>query len=241
MNRLEEHIKKELGKRRIKPDDAAWERIESQLDGDTAQRVRPLYWMIAAAGLAILTMLTLVYRKPNPPEGANVPLVDRENQSIQEFDQEQTPLPVAAPAEVTESETRIQTRAVVDTPTLTELPVQPLDTEIGKSQMASTQSEPVTPIEIVLEQKIKEVWDEVALIEQAGYGSVSDAEIDSLLRAAEQEILTGRLLPPPEKISAESLLAEVEEELDRSFREQIFQKLKQGFFELRTAVARSEQ
>jgi hypothetical protein len=245
MNRLEEHIKKELGKRSIKPDDAVWERIESQLDGDTTQRVRPLYWMIAAAGLALLTVLTLIYRKPNQPESANFPLVERENtrqnQSIQELDQDQTPIPVAAPSKMAESENRPQIIAVVDTPEITELPLETVDTEIANSQMARTQSEPVTPIEIVLEQKIKEVWDEVALIEQAGFGSVSDAEIDSLLRAAEEEILAGRLVPPPERVSAETLLAEVEEELDRSFREQIFQKLKQGFFELRSAVAKSEQ
>ena len=70
---------------------------------------------------------------------------------------------------------------------------------------------------------------------------VTDAEVDSLLRAAQRQILTDKLFADSGSVDAMSLLAEVEDELDESFRDQIFDALKSGYLKLRTAVADRNQ
>ena len=67
--------------------------------------------------------------------------------------------------------------------------------------------------------------------------SITDFEVDSLLRQAQKEILTEKYLNPDKTVNPEALLSQVEGELDESFRDQIFDKLKSGFNKVRTAVA----
>ena len=75
------------------------------------------------------------------------------------------------------------------------------------------------------------------LLEDMANAEITDAEIDSLLRAAQQELFTDKILNSEGKVDAMALLTEVEEELDDSFRDQIFEALKQGYLKVRTAVA----
>ncbi len=76
---------------------------------------------------------------------------------------------------------------------------------------------------------------QVVLLEQSS--QVSDAEVDSLLRNAQEAIFREQLFKQDQSVDAMALLSQVEEELDQSFRDQIFQSLKSGFLKVRTAVA----
>jgi len=67
--------------------------------------------------------------------------------------------------------------------------------------------------------------------------AVTDAEVDSLLLQAQQDILKENLFNTDNSVNAMALLTEVEDELDQSFRDQIFESLKTGFLKVRTAVA----
>ncbi|UWX54196.1 hypothetical protein NYZ99_14555 [Maribacter litopenaei] len=87
----------------------------------------------------------------------------------------------------------------------------------------------------ILDAKIAEVIAKVDIIELNG--KVSDAEVDSLLLNAQKEILREKLFNMDKSVNAMALLSEVEEELDQSFRDQIFETLKTGFLKVRTAVA----
>ena len=65
----------------------------------------------------------------------------------------------------------------------------------------------------------------------------SDAEIDKLLRDAQRDIISEKMFDRERNtISAEALLYEVEEELDPSFRDRIFEALKDGFMKAREAI-----
>lgn len=92
----------------------------------------------------------------------------------------------------------------------------------------------------LIAQKVEEVVAQVELME-ISQQDVTDAEVDSLLRAAQRQILTDKLFSKSGSVDAMSLLAEVEDELDESFRDQIFDALKTGYFKLRTAVADRNQ
>ena len=69
------------------------------------------------------------------------------------------------------------------------------------------------------------------------YSAVTDAEVDSLLKRAQDEILRDKLFNTDKSVDAMALLTEVEGELDQSFRDQIFNSLKASFIKVRTAVA----
>ncbi len=66
---------------------------------------------------------------------------------------------------------------------------------------------------------------------------VTNAEIDALLKKAQQEILQEQLFMKGNSVDAMALLTQVEGEMDQSFRDQIFDALKDGFLKVRTAVA----
>ncbi|MFK7811850.1 MAG: hypothetical protein AB8B59_05100, partial [Maribacter sp.] len=66
---------------------------------------------------------------------------------------------------------------------------------------------------------------------------LTEAEVDDLLRNAQEEIFRDELFNRNGSVDALALLNEVETELDKSFRDQIFESLKTGFLKVRTAVA----
>ena len=88
----------------------------------------------------------------------------------------------------------------------------------------------------IINTKLLQVLAQVDVLEQDNE-ELTDAEVDALLRSAQEEILTDKLFRDNHSIDAMALLSEVEGELDKSFRDQIFESLKSGFFKVRTAVA----
>ena len=96
--------------------------------------------------------------------------------------------------------------------------------------------EAVSKEDAIIAEKLDAVIAKVSSME-ADNALVSDAEVDSLLRIAQQEILTDKIWQQDGKVDAMALLNEVEGELDKTFRDQLFEKLKDGFFKVRTAVA----
>jgi hypothetical protein len=90
--------------------------------------------------------------------------------------------------------------------------------------------------EQLINAKIAEIVAQVNLLENSNL-PVSSIEVDFLLRQAQQEILTDKILNNGGEVDAMALLNEVQGELDKSFREQIFESLKTGFLKVRTAVA----
>ncbi|MGB7395749.1 MAG: hypothetical protein WA913_15285, partial [Pricia sp.] len=95
---------------------------------------------------------------------------------------------------------------------------------------------PLNASEELIHTKVAEIVARVEVLENNS-DSVTDSEIDSLLRSAQREILADKIFRKDNSIDAVALLADVEDELDQSFRDQIFDALKDGFLKVRTAVA----
>ncbi len=68
---------------------------------------------------------------------------------------------------------------------------------------------------------------------------VTDNEINRLLLEAQQEIATQKILKS-NTVSASALLQDVEEEIDETFKQRVFEALKAGFQKVKTAVAERE-
>lgn len=88
-----------------------------------------------------------------------------------------------------------------------------------------------------IDQKVKEVVASVQKI-QGENQTVTLDEIDALLAKAQRDIATNRILNSnTQKIDAAALLMDVESELQRSFRDRVFEALGEGYLKVRTAMA----
>ena len=68
--------------------------------------------------------------------------------------------------------------------------------------------------------------------------SVTEREIDSLLKIASKELFKERLQKETSKIvDANALLMSVEDEMGQSFRSKVFEALKESYETVKTAVA----
>lgn len=90
--------------------------------------------------------------------------------------------------------------------------------------------------ERLIDKKINEVIAQVNRLE-VGDEALSDQEVEALLVQAQNEVLEDELFRPDHSIDANALLSQVESELNQSFRDQIFDRLRTGFNKARTALA----
>lgn len=106
----------------------------------------------------------------------------------------------------------------------------------GEERKVEKVTAPLSVSEKLIDAKVAEVVARVVVLENQN-NAVTEAEIDSLLRGAQQQILEDKIFRKDRSVDAMALLADVEDELDQSFRDQIFDALKDGFLKVRTAVA----
>lgn len=240
MDKLDKHIKDTLKERQIAPSPEAWEKIASQLSTVPQKRKRNWYPLAIAASFSGIVLVAYLFFTAESPKEMQPQLVE-ENQSrepIEEINSENTFIP----DEVIEEQTTLAENA--EQPTRQEANKQTVGEEIPKEERELALETPKTPIkdqfvkpsEQLIALKVEEVVAQVEFLEHQKQ-EVSDAEVDSLLRRAQRQILTDKLFTQTGSVDAVSLLAEVEDELDESFRDQIFDALKDGYLKLRTAVA----
>ncbi len=240
MNKLEEHIKEKLSERRINPSEEAWERVVSNLSKPAKKRVRNGFWHYAiAASFVGLLALGIFYGPLNDaPSSVEVTTTTTESMDTEPPIQntEKTTEIVNSDFEVKKTGTpsiKHQIAARLNTP---KTATDPLVIEDSPSQQQVVIEKVTSQEDALIAEKLDAVFAKVSRME-ADNALVTNAEVDSLLRIAQREILTDGVLQQDGKVDAMALLEEVEGELDQTFRDQLFEKLKDGFFKVRTAVA----
>lgn len=89
---------------------------------------------------------------------------------------------------------------------------------------------------IFVNNKVDAVVAEVRQMEELN-NTVTAAEIDDLLSKAQRDIATNRILASGnKKIDPSALLQDIETEMERSFRDKVFEALGDGYNKVRTAV-----
>ena len=239
MNKLEKHIKEKLEERSIKPSEGAWERVASELSNPTKKASGNRFWYYAIAASIIGFLAFGAYyssqsETPLPTEITTT--VKDENSQPEEF-------PIPKTNEVANNGDAGDTNLVPSVKKHLEKPnIAPKIAEEAEvledypklDQMAINNVQ--SNEDVLIAEKLDAVIAKISSME-AENTLVSDAEVDSLLRIAQREILTDKAIQQNGKIDAMALLEEVEGELDQTFRDQLFEKLKDGFFKVRTAVA----
>ncbi|NDV15475.1 hypothetical protein GO009_05495 [Muricauda sp. TY007] len=241
MDKLEKHIKEKLKERTIAPSANAWDKIALQVKEPSPRKKNTWFpYAIAASVVGIVFVSIFFFAKDNP-EAEQIQVVETDTKTAKEIEPEHKVVKEFVQEEQTEV---VETGLESVTPEKTE-EFSPKES-ISKAAVAEQEVKQPLQDEVIINsnkliaQKVGEVVAQVELMETA-QRDVSDAEVDSLLRAAQRQILTDKLFSESGSVDAMSLLAEVEDELDESFRDQIFDALKSGYLKLRTAVADRNQ
>ncbi|MFT4612696.1 MAG: hypothetical protein ACI92X_001205 [Dokdonia sp.] len=102
----------------------------------------------------------------------------------------------------------------------------------------NTEKEQSSVSALTLEEvKANEVVNQIKKLE-IDNGTVTDAEIENLLKQAERAILRERIYNETTRtVDADALLQDVEDDLEQSFRTKVFEGLKSSFKTVKTAVA----
>jgi len=239
MDKLEKHIKDKLRNREISPTPEAWAKIAGELKSEDTSSGKKTYWWAIAATLAVLVVLSLALFKGQSPveaiQGAEVVNADNKKKGNIQIKEEEAFVNTEAKA----PEEEIPAVAIEDENPLggseiLENSVEVVQTEVRKEQEPLKDVKEVS--DLAINNKLEEVLAQVNTMENNAI-TVSDAEIDSMLIAAQRELLTGKVLDDSGKVDAMALLNEVELELYDDERNPLFIRLKEGFFKLRTAVA----
>ncbi|MEM8847232.1 MAG: hypothetical protein AAFY00_10100 [Bacteroidota bacterium] len=239
MEKLEKHIREKLEAREISPSTDAWGKISDELSMVPKPKRKNRYRFAIAAGfIGFLLALGIFFFGNNSNENV-VPVVEKDNSTNQsfeknevlEFETEQIEV-VGIPEQTSDDpESNIESNGPSTAPIMVEIH------EVEQFKKMPLQDSSIAISEEIINEKVNEVMNQVTLLEGMSDAEITDAEVDSLLRAAQREILTDKVLNPEGKVDAMALLTEVEDELDESFRDQIFEALKQGYLKVRNSVA----
>lgn len=239
-NKFEKHIKKQLENREIQPSSDAWLKLSDKLDETSAEQPRKkgyFWYAVAACFIGLIVLSTIFFKGTAPVSEPSIQVVEdgaKSREEVDGFSKTATPNP---PVEVVVNDEAFEEK--VERKPVIEEAVVP-EKENTNVQLVDSSEKVEVPLnetsEEIINTKLMEVLAQVDALEQ-NQEQITDAEVDSLLRMAQEELLTAGLFRNDHSVDAMALLSEVENELDKSFRDQIFESLKSGFLKVRTAVA----
>ncbi|WP_027077337.1 hypothetical protein [Maribacter antarcticus] len=245
-DKFETYIKSKLDAREIAPTQGAWDKIAKELKSEPIANTPHYFWLGIAASVTVLLGVTIFYLNTGEKELSTQELVETPSKTSVEKVKEvmgTTALENSNGLVLEQADVQgtkgikpviVPSDTVLEPDFIRQKQADAIFVEVNQQERQDVQM-PTQLFEAILKEKITEVVAQVRLLESTS--KVTDAEVDSLLRNAQRTILKERLFKPDQSVDAMALLAQVEEELDQSFRDQIFQSLKTGFLKVRTAVA----
>lgn len=235
--KFEEDLKTTIEQRTITPSENAWEKLNSSLQAQEKKgKNRTSLWLgIAASVVGIIWLVSAVFYTNNEVAPVIVDTDDinqlpKVEPTIQEENiQNEVLIAETIVEEEIQKEEPIKEFTIVkDDKTELVAQIQVDEIELHDSQLI--EMEEAQPDELF------EVATQIVAINEEK-PSVSEAEIDSLLLEAQLRIAKKKIEESGISISAYALLFEVEEELDPSFKEKVFNVISKNYNSIKNAVA----
>jgi len=249
-NKFEESIKNKLAKRTIQPSTDAWIKLESRIDAtDKKHKNKTIFWIGLAASIVGILLIASQFFNEVPLEKSIpvlvvTPEINKQNDHTEVAIEESN---VEEPINSSEKPTtEIQTAQVAGTPTINSKTKPEVFIAVANEVAVaenSSQEQEVQPAELQLqnlsfeEQKIQQVIAQVQILKDHD-NAISDTDLEALLAQAQNDIVQEKLYRENSGIvDARSLLQDVEADLDRTFRDKVFEALKANFNFVKTAIA----
>ena len=249
--KFEENIKDKLEKRTLSPSAEGWSKLSNRLDTDQKKSKNPIFWWLSiAAGLIIMIAVSAHFFKSNIEEDNSPQMVNEkpeiingENDTPQLNDNKTIEL-----ADVDDSgEEKKENLPISKKPQIIEYSKEIQKQHKNKEQLAKNDSNDLKKLGNNKKEENKEITENSIMKEaiaeamndiKSENATVSDREIDSLLKIASKELFKEQLQKESAKtVDANALLMSVEDEMGQSFRSKVFEALKESYETVRTAVA----
>jgi len=250
--KFEEELKDKLEKRSLQPSPESWAKLSERLDADEKKSKNPWFWWMGIAAAVIIT-LTIVMQTLGTKNTEEI-LPGVVEQEIKEDSNK-----VEAPLVIDTKETELVSQNNEDE-TVSETENKKNKTEIIKhksanknklnTQLAINQkADKINTKDISNSENAQKAIIEKATIDKAVVAqalkdlntektTVTDREVDSLLKVANKELFKDKLQKEASRtVDAKSLLEDVEDEMGQSFRTKVYEVLKDGYKTVKTAVA----
>ncbi len=239
-NKFEQHIKDQLNQRKIEPSEDAWQKIANQLDQTEKPKTKKYLWLGVAASIVGLLIITTAYFNSDKKLKNETTIVNSKKDSI-EKNQLKTEGVFEKTKEIltstnTKNIEKVISRNLKKIKPVETTPIITIENKIASIDSVVKKNENNINTEELINTKLTEVIAKITKIEQNAE-SLTDLEVDSLITQAQKELLNQKLFRQNKSVDAMILLSEIENELDKPLKEQIFELLKKGVLEARNAVA----
>ncbi|EGV43528.1 hypothetical protein BZARG_1340 [Bizionia argentinensis JUB59] len=248
-NKFENNIKKVLEERQIQPSSEAWNQLSSRLDSQDKKSTNKyiLFIGIAASVIGVLFLMNTFnpfesIQNPTTPAIVNTPSAPSEkimtNEKNSKMSKNSEAI-VATTEKVKENsiENKINNapnkKAITNPKKGSEIRLALVDANKVNTEAQDSYMETNSFITGVSEQTLLKNNIEKAIVEAS-----LNAEVDALLKQAKHNVSIEKSSEANNHIAhANSLLQDVELDLDKSFRDKVFETLKTNFTIVKTAVA----
>lgn len=240
--KFEKDFSQKLINRKIEPKAGSWNELSARLNSEEKSK-NPIFWWIGIAATLVggILIFSILYNKPISEIPA---VVDAPSEEI--FKEENEFQPISFEKLASEEVAKPEKASVqpVETVFSKKKPVSNSKlVSAGKPQESSKKENDQTQKDseaLILGTKISEIPEErvaEASSKEIKTGELSDADVDAILAEALTKISADRSAKyVSEKIDANTLLLDAELELEQSFREKVFDVLKEGYIKAKTAV-----
>ncbi|WP_347374170.1 hypothetical protein [Aequorivita sp. Q41] len=248
--KLEDNIREKLEARALKPSADAWKKLEVKLEASQPKKKKVQWYYVAASFVGFLILASTFFNKNSVEVNTEIvnETIDKQllktpseiisnNTETVEIAAEEKNKPKIESDNSDEKEhvykVPPQGKSEIDKKIKNASPLAKVSTEEAKKPVVE-ETRSLSAEEILINTKIDEVVASAKKLKENNQ-EVSVAEVELLLNNARREIQTQRILNSP-KVDATALLQDVEWELEKSFRDKVFDALGESFNKIRTAV-----
>ncbi len=260
--KFDEKIRDKLNKRTITPSEMAWEKLDDKLDGLKKKKNNKPFWILglAASFAGVLLVSSLFFKinettKPVIVKTKDKVEIKKEINSIVFEEEAKEKIVINKENQIQEKEEVEKNRVLIKGIQQQQKVAKGYKEEVVENRKRTIQGKSVISEELEVHsiakvvalngknntdnfetQKVNEVAAQIQEL-KANKNNISEAEIDALLNKAQKEIFKRRSETNSIRVvDANSLLFDVENELEQSFRERVFETIKSGYKTVRTAV-----
>ncbi len=252
--KFEELLKDKLEKRSLSPSSETWSKLSERLDTYEQKSKSPIFWWLSiAAGLLIMITISVQFFGAETSEEV-LPQVVEENISVEprkvEHQYSNTKNTIQLVNENSLKDENYESYRAQGSQNLRNKQAQHKSTE-QKTQLAENDRDFKNPDSTTLKENLTKKFqkenDELLLKNAVTEAlnklktektSVTDREIDSLLKFASKELFKEKLQRETTlTVDAQVLLMSVQDEMGQSFRSKVFEALMDSYETVKTAVA----
>ncbi|NQX85021.1 MAG: hypothetical protein HRT67_03825 [Flavobacteriaceae bacterium] len=261
-NKFDKHIKEKLEHVSLTPSEGAWSTLEQRLDAhDKTHKNKNLWWIgIAASCIGVLLLVSFLFENEKEVIETNV-IVETEQSDIIDVESINKDKNIVNTSkeeqlvdvnqnkvdgkvnrqESIESKKGLRqkhTFKAQESIVLSTIEYAVAEAKVEKQKALDELNVDAIKTQDIETLKAKEVVAQILELKETK-AEVSDAEIEALLDAAHKEITLQRIYNEDTKtVDADALLRDVEFDIEEeSFRSKVFEMLKAGYKEIKTAVA----